>query len=71
MKESLKWRIICLSMVPVAHAHNPSYSGRRDKEDCGSSQPRKIVCKMLSQKHPSQNKAGGVAQGVGPKFKPP
>jgi hypothetical protein len=22
--------------VPVAHACNPSYSGGRDKEDCGS-----------------------------------
>jgi hypothetical protein len=26
--------------------------------------------KTLSRKNPSQNRAGGVAQGVGPKFKP-
>jgi hypothetical protein len=34
------------------------------------SQPRQIVHKTLSQKNPSQKRAGGVAQGVGPKFKP-
>jgi hypothetical protein len=28
------------------------------------------VCKILSQKIPSQKKGGGVAQGVGPEFKP-
>jgi hypothetical protein len=34
------------------------------------SQPRQIVRKSLSQKIPSQKRAGGVAQGVGPEFKP-
>jgi hypothetical protein len=34
------------------------------------SQPGQIVCKTLSQKKLSQKKASGVAQGVGPKFKP-
>jgi hypothetical protein len=38
------------------------------------SQPRQIVCETLSQKHPSymhqKKKTGGVAQGVGPEFKP-
>jgi hypothetical protein len=34
------------------------------------SQPRQIVQKTLSQKNPSQNRADGVAQGVGPEFKP-
>jgi hypothetical protein len=34
------------------------------------SQPRQIVCETLSQKNPSQKRAGGVAQGVGPEFKP-
>jgi hypothetical protein len=34
------------------------------------SQPREIVLKTLSQKNPSQTRAGGVAQGVGPEFKP-
>jgi hypothetical protein len=31
---------------------------------------RKIVCKTLSQKNPSQKRVGGVAQVVGPEFKP-
>jgi hypothetical protein len=36
------------------------------------SQSRQIVCKTLSQKKKkkSQKRAGGVAQGVGPEFKP-
>jgi hypothetical protein len=34
------------------------------------SKPRHIVCKILSQKIPSQKKAGGVAQGVSLEFKP-
>jgi hypothetical protein len=36
------------------------------------SQPRQIVHETLSQKYPSQKKgrAVGVAQGVGPEFKP-
>jgi hypothetical protein len=34
------------------------------------SQPGQIVRKTLSQKNPSQNRAGGVAQGEGPEFKP-
>jgi hypothetical protein len=33
-------------------------------------QPGQIVLKTLSQKNPSQKKAGGVAQDVGTKFKP-
>jgi hypothetical protein len=34
------------------------------------SQPGQIVRENLSQKSPSQTKASGVAQGVGPEFKP-
>jgi hypothetical protein len=34
------------------------------------SQTRQIVCETLSQKTPSQKGAGGVAQDVGPEFKP-
>jgi hypothetical protein len=34
------------------------------------SQPRQIVQKTLSRKNPSQRRAGGVAQDVGPEFKP-
>jgi hypothetical protein len=33
------------------------------------SQPGEIVYETQSQKNPSQKKAGGVAQGVGPEFK--
>jgi hypothetical protein len=32
--------------------------------------PAKIVCKTPSQKNPTQKRTGGVAQGVGPEFKP-
>jgi hypothetical protein len=34
------------------------------------SQPQQIVLETLSQKTPSLKRAGGVAQGVGPEFKP-
>jgi hypothetical protein len=34
------------------------------------SQHRQLVPKMMSQKNPSQQRVGGVAQGVGPEFKP-
>jgi hypothetical protein len=34
------------------------------------SQPEKIVLEILSQKNPSEKRAEGVAQGVGPEFKP-
>jgi hypothetical protein len=34
------------------------------------SQPGQTVRKTLSQKYPSQTRAGGVAQGVGPELKP-
>jgi hypothetical protein len=33
------------------------------------SQPGQIVHKTLYQKNPTQNRAGGMAQGVGPEFK--
>jgi hypothetical protein len=34
------------------------------------SQPGQIVLEVLFQKTPSQKRAGGVAQGLGPEFKP-
>jgi hypothetical protein len=34
------------------------------------SQPGLILCETLPQKYPTQKKAGGVAQGVGPEIKP-
>jgi hypothetical protein len=33
-------------------------------------QPGQIVRETLSQENPSQIRAGGVAQGLGPEFKP-
>jgi hypothetical protein len=34
------------------------------------SQPGQIVCKILSQKNPSQKRADGMAEGIDPEFKP-
>jgi hypothetical protein len=34
------------------------------------SPPRQIVCETLSRKKPTQERDSGVAQGVGPEFKP-
>jgi hypothetical protein len=57
--------------VPEAHTCNPSYSGDRDQEDHSSKPGQQIVLEALSQKNLPQKKgAGGVAQGVGPEFKP-
>jgi hypothetical protein len=49
----------------VAHICNPSYPGGRDQEDRGS---RTAGANSLLD--PSQKRAGGLAQGVGPEFKP-
>jgi hypothetical protein len=54
----------------VAHAYNPSYSGGREEEPSSKPAPGEIVPESLSGKPPSQKRAGGVAQGVGPEFKP-
>jgi hypothetical protein len=56
----------------VAHTCNPSYSGGREiRRIVVRSQPGQIVRDSLSQKkNPSQKKAGGVAQDVGPEYKP-
>jgi hypothetical protein len=48
----------------VAHACNPSYSGGRDQEECGSKPLGQTIHKTLSQKYPTQNRAGRVAQVV-------
>jgi hypothetical protein len=55
----------------VAHACNPSYSGLRDQED-GSLKPARansLQDPILKKTH-CKNRAGGVAQGEGPEFKP-
>jgi hypothetical protein len=54
----------------VAYACNPSYSGGREQEEAVQSHPGQIVLETLCRKNPSQKRAGGVAQGVGPEFKP-
>jgi hypothetical protein len=57
--------------VPVAHTCNPSYSGSRDQEDHGSlpDQANSLQDPIL-RKYPTQKRTCGVAQGVGPEFKP-
>jgi hypothetical protein len=54
----------------VAHACNPSYSGGRDQEDHGlkPAQANSSRDPMLKNRH--KNRAGGLAQGEGPEFKP-
>jgi hypothetical protein len=59
-----------LSLVPVAHTYNPSYSGGRDQEDHGSQPAQANSWWDPILKNPSQKRAGWVAYGVGPEFKP-
>jgi hypothetical protein len=64
----------------VAHARNLSYSGGRDQEDhCSkpawansSGDPilKNHSLKKKKAENPSQKRAGEVAQGIGPEFKP-
>jgi hypothetical protein len=59
-----------LGQVLVAHICNPSYSGGRDQEDCGSKLARaNSSSRPYTEKNPSQKRDGEVAQGVAPKFK--
>jgi hypothetical protein len=59
----------------VAFACNPRFSGDRDQEDCGLKSARANssqdpILRFFCEKNPSQKKASGVVQGVGPEFKP-
>jgi hypothetical protein len=57
----------------VAHVCNLSYSGGRDQQSHNlkpARQPEQMVCETLSQENLTQKRAGGVAQGIGPEFKP-
>jgi cell division septation protein DedD len=55
----------------VAHACNPSYQETEIRRIKIQSQPRQIVCKTPISKKPfTKKRAGGVAQGIGPEFKP-
>jgi hypothetical protein len=53
----------------VAHICNPSYSGSRDQEDCGSKPARANSSRDPISKIPNTKRAGGVAQGVSLHFK--
>jgi hypothetical protein len=53
-----------------AHAYNPSYSGGIDQEDHSSKPAQANSSQDPISKKPSQKITGGVAQGVGPEFKP-
>jgi hypothetical protein len=59
-----------LLLPGTGHLCNPSYSGGRHQKDHGSKPARQIVCKTPISKNPSYKRAGGVAQGVDPEFKP-
>jgi hypothetical protein len=50
-------------------ACNLSYSGGRDQEDHGLKPARANNSRDSISKNPSQKRAGGVAQDVGPEFK--
>jgi hypothetical protein len=55
--------------VPLAHACNPTYSGRRDQEDRGSKTAQANSSRDPILKNPSQKRAGGMVQDAGPEFK--
>jgi hypothetical protein len=56
--------------VPVTPACNPSHSGGRDQEDQGFKSAWANSLWDPISKNPSPKRAGGVAQGVEPEFKP-
>jgi hypothetical protein len=57
------------SQALVVHTYNPSYSGGRDQEHHGSKPAHANSSQDLISKKPINKRAGGVAQGVSPKFK--
>jgi hypothetical protein len=66
-----KYRIkVSAGHALVAHAYNPSYLGHRDQEDHGSKPALANSSGDPILKNLSQKMASGVAQGVGPEFKP-
>jgi hypothetical protein len=54
----------------VAHACNPSYLGGRDQEDFDSKPAQANSSRDPILKVPNPKRAGGVAQGESPEFKP-
>jgi hypothetical protein len=59
-------RVQCLWLTPVTLPTQETETRRISVQ----SQPGQIICETLSQKNPSPKRVGGVAQGVGPEFKP-
>jgi hypothetical protein len=59
-----------MSQALVTHAYNPSNPGGRDQEDHDSKSAQANSPQDPILKNPSQERAGRVAQGVGPEFKP-
>jgi hypothetical protein len=62
-------KIFISGWVSVAYTCNPSYSGGKDWRITVPSQLVQIVRPYLEKTH-HQKRAGGVAQGAGPEFKP-
>jgi hypothetical protein len=62
--------VLFKSQAPVTQAYNLSYSGGGDQEDRGSKPAQANSLQDPISKIPNTKKAGGVAQGVGPEFKP-
>jgi hypothetical protein len=58
------------SQAPVAHTYDPSYSGGSDQEDHSLRLAWASNLWDSVSKKPFTNKGCGVAQGVGPEFKP-
>jgi hypothetical protein len=56
--------------MPMAHACNPSYLGGRDQKDHSSKPAWANRLRDSISKISITKKAGGVAQSVGPEFKP-
>jgi hypothetical protein len=56
--------------VPVAHAYNSNYSGGRDQKNHSLKPAWANSLRDPISKKKSQKRAGEVAPGVGPEFKP-
>jgi hypothetical protein len=63
-------KISTCSQVPVAHTYNPSYSGGNHQEDWCLKPAQANSSRDPILKIPNTKRAGRVAQGEGPEFKP-